>query len=1304
LAIFYCQMSVVSRSTGRSAVAAAAYRSAETLLNERDGRVHVYESRAGIEHSEIILPDAVLGDSAFDGWAEDRSRLWNAAELAEKRNDARVAREFVVALPAELSGQGRIDLTRDFARLLSNRYGVAVDFAIHAPHPKGDVRNHHAHVLMTTRQVTRDGLGAKSFLEYANKDLVRLGLASTQTQLVHLRRSWEGLANERLAMQGFDIRIDHRSHAERGLEIEPTEHMGVSATNVERRGGKVDRGRIGEDAAVRNAELIAQKPDQVLSVITGEKSVFDRYDIARTLHRYINDDAQAYARAFASVMASPALVTLQAERVDAETGEIELARYSTRDMVDLEAGMIGAVRRMHADRFHDVDPQHVDHAIAVQDAAIRQSLSDQADTRDSRTPHPMAGPSHGPSSGLSHEQRRAIEHITGPERIAVVVGFAGAGKSTMLTAARHAWEARGYAVHGAALSGKAAEGLEASSGIESRTLASWDMSWQNGKRVLGRNDVFVIDEAGMVGSRQLARFVHEAETRGAKIVLVGDDEQLQAIGAGAPFRAIAEDIGHAELSDIRRQQVDWQRDASVAFASHRTQDGLAAYRDHGAIHFAPDHAATQAQIVADYLEDRVRRPDGSRVVMAHRRVDVRSINDAIRSGLQARGELAGGEKMVEVVPDGRPASGERDPIARNMSGVELIAGTGIDSQPGAFVYQTRDGKREFAAGDRLVFLENSRDLGVKNGMLGTVSAVGPDAIQVVPDGLRQTPGGATSVTIQVKDYQSFDHGYATTIHKNQGATVDRAFVLASATMDRHLTYVAMTRHRDDVQLYADADAFSRMGSGYRQGRQASHPSGGSTDQDTVLHTGRLVAHGAAPYGHDPDKRGSYFVTLENAKGEGQTVWGFDLERAMTEASPEPGDLIGLRREGSETIRLPTGEDVKRNSWSVLTSDELAYAGLADRLSRSGMKETTLDYGDRAGGAAGKFIAGTAPGPQNREPDGLSSDVRAFAERRGIADVFGIHSEIDVGPRGFDQDRNQLQSPFAESAGYRDILERGSKGRALGVDLSGAQDGRTEPDQSLGRRRSMFDGLKLKSGPASLSRDDAAGTPQGSRPALSNRPEPGGRETRQEDHDRLAGRAQRQSPFELAVDSYARAHAAVDRQIGQGLPVLVTQERMLDDAGEQLDRVRPGSSDLAKSALYYDPELSDAMNTLSGPERVRHLMAGMEEERQRLKDPDIRAERFLESWQALQEERHELLSDHGATRALGSLNDRIQRLVDTLEGDADVEAILDNRREALGIATSPRHNVPLSEELQRRLDPDRHDDRERSRDDDRDYER
>ncbi len=910
MAIYHLSTKPVSRSSGRSAVASAAYRCAVLLVNQRDGLVHDFTRKEGVEHSEIVLPDGLSAN-----WALDRSTLWNAAEFAEKRKDARVAREFEIALPHELSPEGRLKAARAFAQDLANRYGAAVDFAIHSPSEHGDIRNYHAHVLMTTRQVGKAGLGEKTCLEHKNARLLANGMATTDMQLRDIRQSWEGIANRQLQREGLDVRIDHRSHAERGLELSPTEHMGVHASQMQQQGMAVERGRLDDEAARQNAALIRQKPEQVLTLISHEKSVFDRHDIAKTLHRYINDDAQTFQNAFAAVLASPALVELQPERIDAETGEVSNPRYSTRDMIDLELGMARSAERLHQAQSHGVDPRHVERAMERQDNALRKSSSGPSAARD-------------PSAGLSDEQRQAIAHITGPERIAAVVGFAGAGKSTMLAAAREAWEAQGYQVHGAALSGKAAEGLEESSGIPSRTLASWSYSWDHGRGMIGRSDVFVIDEAGMVGSRQLARFIGEAEERGAKIVLVGDHEQLQAIGAGAPFRAIAEQIGNVELSGIRRQRHDWQRQASVDFATHKTAEGLAAYRDHGDIIFAESRDKAMAKIVRDYLADNEEHPQGTRVAMAHRRADVRALNAAIRSELQNRQRLERSPGLNDGADRGDRGDG------------------GVGKDGGERVFQTNGGKRAFAAGDRIIFLENNRDLRVKNGMLGTVEHVEPGKIIVRLDGR-----GGDSVSIPTDSYQAIDHGYATTIHKNQGATVDRAFVLASSTMDRHLTYVAMTRHRDSVQLYADIKEFTNAG--------------------------RLVDHGVAPYEHNPQSRDSYFVTLENDKGERHTVWGVDLKRAMRDASPKIGDRIGLQHEGATPVTLPDGTQAERNAWRVVKGDALAYQQLTSRLSRSGAKETTLDY-----------ISDFA------ERRGIASDPWILSDQR-IGQEFGVRSEIEL---------------------------------------------------------------------------------------------------------------------------------------------------------------------------------------------------------------------------------------------------------------------------------------------------------------------
>lgn len=1214
MAIYHFSMKPVSRAKGRSAVASIAYRSGEKLTNERDGITHDYRAKQGVEHAEIVLPEGVNAD-----WARDRSDLWNAAEFAEKRKDARVAREFEVALPHELSAEQRLEAAREMAQELADRYGAAVDFAIHAPHEASDVRNHHAHILMTTRQVTENGLGEKTYLERENKWLLANNLPTTDMQLRDLRQRWEGIANERLAMAGLDIRIDHRSHMERGLEIAPTEHVGVHATQMDRRGLDVSRSRLDEDAAQRNADLIREKPEQVLTLITGEKSVFDRHDVARALHRYINDDPQEFQSAFAKVMASPALVELQPERIDQATGEIELARYSTREMVEIESGMVASAERMHQARNHGVDRRHVDRAIAAQDAAIQRSAGDA-------------------SARLSDEQRAAIEHVTGRERIAAVVGFAGAGKSTMLAAAREAWEAEGYQVHGAALSGKAAEGLAESSGIQSRTLASWSRGWDNDRGMIGRGDVFVIDEAGMIGSRQLARFVGEAEARGAKIVLVGDHEQLQAIGAGAPFRAITEEIGHAELFEIRRQRVDWQREASVDFATHRTAEGLAAYRDHGAISFAETGEDARSQIVRDYLADRDERPEGTRVAMAHRRADVRAINEAIRAELQDRGELARVREADSLAPGD---------VAQDVD-------HGREGPGRALTFQTNAGKRDFATGDRIVFLENSRDLGVKNGMLATVDHVEPSRIIATLDGPKDADG--RSVSVPMGDYQAIDHGYATTIHKNQGATVDRAYVLASGTMDRHLTYVAMTRHRDGAQLYAAQGEFTD--------RQA----------------GRLVEHGAAPFEHDPQKSGSYFVTLENDKGQRHTLWGVDLERAMKEAAPEIGEKIGLQHLGSTPVTLPDGTETHRNTWKVWDAGELAHSQLERRLSRSSVKETTLDY------------------------------AKDFAKRRGIAEQVGVRSEIEIPAK-----RAGHHAELEAAAGDHALDRRSSQ--KIGADL--AQDLRADPRedhlaQDRGddrqQRRSRFEGLKLSRGvsaerPAAQDRDELAqDRPQkaetrrhGMFDGLQLNARPGASQDRAEvsgperegslrpapAQDRLAERIRAQSPLEQAVDRYARAYESAHNHRREGLPILEAQKQELSLAGQQLDQARPGARELMRSALRYDPDMGRSMTELSGRQRVGQVIERLDRERTMQADPNVRADRFVERWQALQGQREQLRGwQHDEAR--GKVEGQMQGLAKSLERDPQVESILRNRRQEIGIGQHTRQSEGISRELERSL--------------------
>lgn len=235
VAIFHLSVKPISRSAGRSATAAAAYRSGEKIIDERTGEIHDYTRKGGVESADIVLPDGATDTE----WATDRAKLWNAAELAEKRKDACVAREFEVALPAELSPAERRNLALDFAKDMANREGCAVDVAVHAPGKEGDNRNHHAHILRSTRKVEADGLGAKLDTEQAGR--------KRKDDLEQVRGRWAELSNKALERAGHSVRIDHRSLKEQGIDREPTAHLGPAASGYERRTGEPSDKRIQQE-------------------------------------------------------------------------------------------------------------------------------------------------------------------------------------------------------------------------------------------------------------------------------------------------------------------------------------------------------------------------------------------------------------------------------------------------------------------------------------------------------------------------------------------------------------------------------------------------------------------------------------------------------------------------------------------------------------------------------------------------------------------------------------------------------------------------------------------------------------------------------------------------------------------------------------------------------------------------------------------------------------------------------------------------------------------------------------------------
>ena len=232
MAIYHCSTKTISRSSGRSSVAASAYRAGERLEDERTGLVHDFTRKDGVMYTTIISNvDIPLS----------RREIWNLAEQVENRKDARTAREWVIALPEELNDDQRRDLAKVFARSLVDRYDVIADLAIHAPSENGDQRNYHAHVMLTTRKASVGEnnelvLGEKSEIELSNAKRATLGLSKTQDDIKEIRQMWADQANKALVHAMFRETIDHRSYADQNSEFQPTIHEGTEVTQLRRKG------------------------------------------------------------------------------------------------------------------------------------------------------------------------------------------------------------------------------------------------------------------------------------------------------------------------------------------------------------------------------------------------------------------------------------------------------------------------------------------------------------------------------------------------------------------------------------------------------------------------------------------------------------------------------------------------------------------------------------------------------------------------------------------------------------------------------------------------------------------------------------------------------------------------------------------------------------------------------------------------------------------------------------------------------------------------------------------------------------
>lgn len=369
--------------------------------------------------------------------------------------------------------------------------------------------------------------------------------------------------------------------------------------------------------------------------------------------------------------------------------------------------------------------------------------------------HSLSGRTVCITADLSTEQKAALAHILEREgAIKVIQGMAGTGKTTLLNEARHTWEASGYEVIGAAFTGKAARGLAEGAAIKSDTLHKTLADIEKGNLRLHDKSVLILDEAGMIGTRQMNRVVEEVVKSGSRLVLVGDSKQLQAVDAGSPFRVIGERLGYAELTDIKRQRDERDREAIKNIVQGESKKALQSFAERGLLTITEDRTKALEAVITDWKKEGIHKPHEA-LIITGLRVEAATLNRKAQMVRIEAGEL--GDKKLHI--------------------------------NGQTIFEN----------DRILFTRNSRMYGVGNGTFATVERV--DEIRAT---LTARLDNGERVSMNTGYYDHIKLGYAATTHKGQGMTVERAFVLAGGQMqDRELSYVQASRARGETRIYAE---------------------------------------------------------------------------------------------------------------------------------------------------------------------------------------------------------------------------------------------------------------------------------------------------------------------------------------------------------------------------------------------------------------------------------------------------------------------------------------------------------------------
>ena len=667
----------------------------------------------------------------------------------------------MLALPADpgVSIEDRIALAHSFAEQHFVAKGLAVQLDVHAPHDGAEElerANWHAHLLITTRRLEGERFSAKKARDL-EPEVRRAGGRAVVADGEAWGALWRDHQNRYFQAHGLDCRVDPTA-------THPGQHIGpVRMRRAEM--GIAERAELLRQAN----EAAARDPAQVLATLTRHTATFTERDLDRHLAKHL-PAASERAAVKAQVLERQDLVPLHDRETGAAAGRFTTRAVRAQEQAALRDGeklarqhrprVAGAAARLALmGRVLRPDQQAAfDHAMTGTGLAL---LEGRAGTGKSftlaaiRDAHACDGRrviGLAPTNAVA--QDLAKEGFT--EAGTLLEGRAGTGKSFTLAAIRDAHACDGRRVIGLAPTNAVAQDLAKEGFTEAGTVHAALFALKTGRTAWDRKTVVIVDEAAMLDARVTGELLAEARKAGAKLILAGDDRQLASIERGGLFTELTQRHGAAEITAVTRQRVDWQRQAAHDLAEGRFVRAVAAFDRAGAITWTNDQADARQALVAAWSRDTAAAPDARRFVFAYTNRDVDALNAELRQVRREQGALSG--------PDVR--------------------------------FETKRGPADFSSGDRVQFTDTDKRLRIYNGNVGTITGLHASTGQ-----LTATLDSGRVVAWSADDFQGFRHGYAGTIYKGQGKTLDHTYLYHTHHWRSAASYVALTRQRDSAQVF-----------------------------------------------------------------------------------------------------------------------------------------------------------------------------------------------------------------------------------------------------------------------------------------------------------------------------------------------------------------------------------------------------------------------------------------------------------------------------------------------------------------------